>query len=100
MCFELKRLQIFEFMLEPINVKEDILKDEKYDYLFSVEKINELVMNGASFREAYREVGNSIENGTYHYRNDDLKHSHKGSIGNLCLDEISAQFEEIFQKFK
>ena len=52
MCFELKRLQIFEFMLEHINVKEDILKDEKYDYLFSVEKINELVMSGASFREA------------------------------------------------
>ncbi len=93
-------LQIFEFMLKHINVKEDILKDEKYDYLFSVEKINELVMNGASFREAYREVGNSIENGSYSYRNNDLKHTHKGSIGNLCLDEISAQFEEIFRKFK
>ena len=93
-------LSIFEFMLKHINVKEDILKDEKYDYLFSVEKINELVMNGASFREAYREVGNSIENGSYSYRNDDLKHTHKGSIGNLCLDEISAQFEEIFRKFK
>ncbi len=92
-------LQIFEFMLKHINVKEDILKDEKYDYLFSVEKINELVMKGASFREAYREVGNSIENGTYHYRNDDLKHTHKGSLGNLCLDEISSQFKEIFQKF-
>ena len=48
-------------MLEHINVKEDILKDEKYDYLFSVEKINELVMSGASFREAYREVRNSFE---------------------------------------
>ncbi|OWK74060.1 argininosuccinate lyase [Flavobacteriaceae bacterium JJC] len=93
-------LQIFEFMLKHINVKEDILKDEKYDYLFSVEKINELVMNGASFREAYREVGNSIENGTYSYRNDDLKHTHKGSIGNLCLEEISRNFEEIFMKFE
>lgn len=93
-------LQIFEFMLKHINVKEDILKDEKYDYLFSVEKINELVMNGAAFREAYREVGNSIENGTYNYRNDDLKHTHKGSIGNLCLEEITRNFEEIFRKFK
>ncbi|MBH1959419.1 MAG: argininosuccinate lyase [Flavobacteriia bacterium] len=92
-------LQIFEFMLKHINVKEDILKDEKYDYLFSVEKINELVMNGASFREAYREVGNSIENGSYSYRNDDLKHTHKGSMGNLCLDEITQNFEEIFRKF-
>ena len=89
MCFELKRLQIFEFMLEHINVKEDILKDEKYHYLFSVEKINELVMSGASFREAYREVRNSFANGSYSYRNDYLKHTHKGSIGNLSLDEIT-----------
>ncbi|WP_285269020.1 argininosuccinate lyase [Kaistella rhinocerotis] len=93
-------LQIFEFMLNNIQIKEGILKDEKYDYLFSVEKINELVMNGATFREAYREVGNSIEEGSYSYRNDDLKHTHKGSIGDLCLDEISAQFAEVFQKFK
>ena len=63
------------------------------------EKINELVMNGASFREAYREVGNSIENETYNYRNDDLKHTHKGSIGNLALEEITQNFEEIFRKF-
>ncbi|MGZ5272902.1 MAG: argininosuccinate lyase, partial [Kaistella sp.] len=93
-------LCIFEFMLQNIAVKDDILEDKKYDHLFSVEKINELVMNGASFREAYREVGNSIENGTYSYRNDDLKHTHKGSIGNLCLNEITQDFEEIFRKFK
>ena len=86
-------------MLEHINVKEDILKDEKYDYLFSVEKINELVMSGASFREAYREVRNSFEKGSYSYRNDYLKHTHKGSIGNLSLDEITHNFEEIFRKF-
>ncbi|MGZ5265001.1 MAG: lyase family protein, partial [Kaistella sp.] len=93
-------LCIFEFMLQNIAVKDDVLADKKYDHLFSVEKINELVMNGASFREAYREVGNSIENGTYSYRNDDLKHTHKGSIGNLCLNEITQNFEEIFRKFK
>ena len=65
-----------------------------------ITKINELVMNGATFREACREVGNSIEDVSYSYRNEDLKHTHKGSIGNLCLDEISAQFAEAFQKFK
>ena len=87
-------------MLKNIQIKENILNDEKYDYLFSVEKINELVIDGMSFREAYRKVGNSIEDGTYHYRNDDLKHTHKGSIGNLCLEEITQNFEEIFVKFK
>lgn len=65
-----------------------------------ITKINELVMNGATFREGYREVGNSIEDVSYSYQNDDLKHTHKGSIGDLCLDEISAQFAEVFQKFK
>ena len=93
-------LTIFELMLKNIQIKENILNDEKYDYLFSVEKINELVIDGMSFREAYRKVGNSIEDGTYHYRNDDLKHTHKGSIGNLCLEEITQNFEEIFVKFK
>lgn len=93
-------LSIFEFMLQHIKVESGILKDKKYDYLFSVEKINDLVINGASFREAYREVGNSIEDGSYNYRNEDLKHTHKGSIGNLCLDEISQNFDEIYQNFK
>ena len=93
-------LTIFELMLKNIQIKENILNDEKYDYLFSVEKNKELVIDGMSFREAYREVGNSIEDGTYHYRNDDLKHTHKGSIGNLCLEEITQNFEEIFVKFK
>lgn len=92
-------LEIFSFMLQYIEVSEDILKAEKYDYLFSVEKINELMLSGASFRDAYRQVGNSIENGTYKYRKTELQHSHKGSIGNLCLDEITAGFNEIYQNF-
>lgn len=56
-------------------------------------------MSGASFREAYREVRNSFEKGSYSYRNDYLKHTHKGSTGNLSLDEITHNFEEIFRKF-
>ena len=93
-------LDIFSFMLQHIEVKDDILKDEKYDYLFSVENINELMLSGSSFRDAYREVGNSIENGTYNYRKEELKHTHKGSIGNLALDEISAQFNIVFENFE
>ncbi len=92
-------LQIFNFMLQHIQISENILNDEKYNYLFSVEKINELMISGKSFRDAYREVGNAIENGTYAYERKNLQHTHKGSIGNLCLDEISAHFNEIFSKF-
>ncbi|MDO5615771.1 MAG: argininosuccinate lyase [Cruoricaptor ignavus] len=91
-------LAIFSFMLKHIEISENILQDKKYDYLFSVEKINELVLGGSSFRDAYREVGNSIENGTYDYRKTELNHSHKGSIGNLCLNEISENFNEIYNK--
>lgn len=92
-------LQILNFMLLHIEVSENILHDTKYDYLFSVEKINELMLSGSSFRDAYREVGNSIEKGTYNYRKSELSHTHKGSIGNLALDEITAQFEKVYSVF-
>ncbi len=89
-------LEIFDFMIRHIQVNEHILDDKKYDYLFSVEKINELMLSGKGFRDAYREVGNAIENGTYHYERKNLKHTHKGSIGNLALEEISANFYDIY----
>lgn len=92
-------LKILNFMLPHIEVSDDILHDKKYDYLFSVEKINELMLSGSSFRDAYREVGISIENGTYDYRKTELSHTHKGSIGNLALDEITAQFMKVYDTF-
>lgn len=92
-------LEILDFMLQHIEIQENILHDKKYDYLFSVEKINELMLNGASFRDAYRTVGNSIEDGSYNYRKEELEHTHKGSIGNLALNEIRADFYEILEKF-
>lgn len=91
-------LEIFEFMLHHIIINSTILDDKKYDYLFSVEKINELMLSGKSFREAYREVGNSIENGTYHYERKNLNHTHKGSIGNLDLEGIERQFLKIYSQ--
>ncbi len=93
-------LEIFAFMLQHIIINENILEDKKYDYLFSVEKINELMLSGKSFREAYREVGNSIENGTYHYERKNLNHKHKGSIGNLDLDGIRNQFLHNYNQIK
>ncbi len=89
-------LEIFNFMIQHIIINENILDDKKYDYLFSVEKINELMLSGKSFREAYREVGTSIENGTYQYKRKNLNHTHKGSIGNLALDEIAEKFYGIY----
>ena len=88
-------LEILIYTLPNIEVKEGILEDEKYKYIFSVEKINEEVKKGNSFRDAYIKVGNDIENNEFEYDTKDLNHSHQGSIGNLCLEEISHQFHKI-----
>jgi argininosuccinate lyase len=93
-------LQMTRLMLENLSVKSNILDDEKYKYLFSVEAVNELVNNGIPFREAYKQVGNEIENGsfTFDYKKQ-LLHTHEGSIGNLCNDEIAEEMKSILQKF-
>lgn len=93
-------IEILNFILPSIKVSEDILKDEKYKYIFSVEKINELVIEGRTFRDAYKEVGISIESDTYNYYKEELQHTHKGSVGNLCLEEIRQNFNEVYDKFK
>ena len=93
-------LQMTRLMLENLSVKSNILDDEKYKYLFSVEAVNELVNKGIPFREAYKQVGNEIENGsfTFDYKKQ-LLHTHEGSIGNLCNDEIAEEMKSILQKF-
>ncbi|MGX9984797.1 argininosuccinate lyase [Soonwooa purpurea] len=93
-------LEILNYTLPNIQVRDGILENEKYKYLFSVEKINEEVKTGASFRDAYIKIGNDIENGTFDYNIKDLQHSHQGSIGNLCLDEIAHQFHKISTKLQ
>lgn len=93
-------LEILNYTLPNIQVKDGILEDEKYKYLFSVEKINEEVKAGASFRDAYVSVGNAIENQEFDYDIKDLQHSHQGSIGNLCLDEVAHQFHKIATKLQ
>jgi argininosuccinate lyase len=87
-------------MLSHIRIKKDILKDEKYKYLFSVEAVNELVNSGVPFREAYKTIGNQINSGNFSYdQSKPLKHSHEGSLGNLNLSEIGAGMEEVLTKF-
>ena len=73
--------------------------DDKYKYLFSVEAVNELVNAGVTFRDAYKRVGDSIDNGTFDYRYTGLGHTHEGSIGNLCNGAIEAAFNEVVGRF-
>ncbi|MCF0061847.1 argininosuccinate lyase [Dyadobacter chenwenxiniae] len=80
-------LDIAAFMLENMKVKQNLLEDAKYDLLFSVERVNELVINGVPFRDAYRQVGAEIGDGSY-VAPRELKHTHEGSIGNLQTAEI------------
>jgi len=82
-------------MLQHIEVKENILDNKIYDHLYSVEEVNKLVMNGASFRDAYRALGEQILNDNYSPEKK-VNHSHVGSIGNLCLDKIQEKFDSYF----
>lgn len=91
-------LAIATFMLTHISIKEDILDDPKYDYLFSVEVVNNEVLQGIPFREAYKNIGMAIEEGTFQ-PSKEVKHTHEGSIGNLCNDQIERMFEAIKSQF-
>jgi argininosuccinate lyase len=93
-------LQMTRLMLSNMDVKDNILDDEKYKYLFSVEAVNELVNKGVPFREAYKQVGNQIEKGEFNYDyKKQLHHVHEGSIGNLCNDEIAQEMALVLKKF-
>ncbi len=87
-------LNMSVFMLEQIKVNRNILDDDKYDYLFSVERVNEFVQAGHSFREAYKMVGQEIESGRFK-PDKNLNHTHIGSVGNLALDEIKKKMREV-----
>jgi argininosuccinate lyase len=86
-------LEIMAFSLKQIRINVDILDDPKYDYLFSVDTLNELVMGGMPFRDAYKKMGMEIEEGTFEPKRD-IKHTHEGSLGNLCLEEIQEKMRK------
>jgi argininosuccinate lyase len=89
-------LNMMHLMLSALSVNKDILKDKKYTYLFSVEKVNELVNQGMPFRDAYVQVGNMINEGNFQFDQEkELKHTHEGSIGNLCNEEIIQEMKRI-----
>lgn len=91
-------LEIATFMFQNITIKDDILKDKKYDYLFSVEVVNDLALQGVPFREAYKIVGEQIENGTF-APSSQIHHTHEGSIGNLCNEQITAGMQDVLSQF-
>ena len=91
-------LEMAGLMLSSIEINKDILQDEKYKYLFSVEEVNKLVNQGMPFRDAYKKVGRDIEAGQFSYSTD-LQHTHEGSIGNLCTAEIRLQMEQVVKGF-
>src|SRR5690554_4073663 len=92
-------LQMATFMLENIQIKNQILDDKKYDYIFSVEVVNNAVLEGTPFREAYKNIGQAIESGNF-IPSKEINHTHEGSIGNLCNAEISKAFSTVKKEFK
>lgn len=91
-------LQMMENMLTQVTIRENILEEEKYKYLFSVEEVNRLVQQGIPFREAYRQVGDSIERGEF-IPPSAIHHTHEGSIGNLCNDQIREAMQSVIAGF-
>jgi len=91
-------LSILAYALPQARVNPSILEDERYQYLFSVEVVNELVLQGVPFREAYRQVGQQIEEGQFEPPRE-LRHTHEGSLGNLCLEEIERKMEGVMEGF-
>lgn len=91
-------LQMAGLMLSNISVKKNILEDEKYKFIFSVEEVNKLVLNGMSFRDAYKQIGADIESGNFKY-NTKVAHTHEGSIGNLQNDQVTKMMNTVMQQF-
>ena len=91
-------LRMTSLMLSSINVRENILDDPQYRYVFSVEEVNRLVLQGVPFRDAYRTVGQSIAEGTFAHT-PRVHHTHEGSIGNLCTDNIRELMEAQLRPF-
>ncbi|TFG78827.1 MAG: argininosuccinate lyase [Flavobacteriales bacterium] len=87
-------LEIMAFSLKQIKINASILDDPKYDYLFSVDTLNDLVLGGMPFRDAYKKMGKEIEAGTFNPKRN-IAHTHEGSLGNLCLPEILEKMRQV-----
>lgn len=91
-------LHMTTYIIERIRVNDHILDDERYNAMFSVEEVNRLAAEGMPFRDAYKKVGLDIEAGRF-TPNKDIHHTHAGSIGNLCNEQVKALMDATWQKF-
>jgi argininosuccinate lyase len=87
-------IDMASLMIQHMEVKKDLLEDAKYQYLFSVEEVNKLVVGGMPFRDAYKKVGLDIEAGKFTYSTK-IAHVHEGSIGKLCNEEIAKEMKKV-----
>ena len=92
-------INMASLMLSNISIKKNIVTDEKYKYIFSVEEVNKLVLQGVPFRDAYKQVGLAIEANKFTYSTE-VNHTHEGSIGNLCTKEIATMMNETLDLFE
>ena len=91
-------LALSKLMIDNIIVNKEIINDEKYKYVYSVENLNNLVLEGTPFRDAYKKIGKEINEGNFE-PDREINHTHEGSIGNLCNDKISEKMESIISEF-
>ena len=87
-------LDILLHAIPAITVEKELMSKPLYEQAFCVEEVNRLVAQGVPFRDAYRQVGQAVQNGTFHFSGE-LRHTHEGSLGNLCLDKIQARFKKL-----
>ncbi len=92
-------ISIAGFAIDNMTVNTNLLADDRYKYVFSVEDVNKLVQQGVPFRDAYQIVGGQINAGTYEPSRE-INHTHQGSIGNLCLEQISDRMKNIVQSYE
>ena len=93
-----KCLDMATLMLSNISIKENILEDEKYKYLFSVEEVNKLVLQGVPFRDAYKKIGQDIEQNEFKYQKT-VNHTHEGSISNLQNEAVARMMNSVISQF-
>ena len=92
-------ISIAGFAIDHMTVNTNIMDDDRYKYVYSVEDVNKLVMQGVPFRDAYKQVGGQINAGTYEPTRE-VSHTHAGSIGNLCLDEIAEKMAAVVEGYE